>query len=190
MSRELDLTQSKSRWTATVKLRRLLWAGFQPLFFLPPHRLLSPLRVLALRLFGAKIGPRVLIMGGVRIWMPWNLEIGELTAIGWNVEIYNFGRIRIGSSTVISQYTYLCSASHDHTHPHFPLIWKPIDIGSKCWIAAGAFIGPGVTIGEGSVIGARSVVTQPMPEWTVCAGNPCRPLKPRTLSALQEDPAP
>ena len=57
----------------------------------------------------------------------------------------------------------------------------PITIGESVWVAAGAFVAPGVTIGAGAVIGARSVVTKDMPDWTVCAGNPCRPLKPRVL---------
>ena len=65
-----------------------------------------------------------------------------------------------------------------------PLVWKPIRIGSECWIAAGVFVGPGVTVGDGTVVGARAVVTKDMPPWTVCAGNPCKPLKPRILQAL------
>jgi putative colanic acid biosynthesis acetyltransferase WcaF len=63
-----------------------------------------------------------------------------------------------------------------------PLIWAPITVGAECWVAAGAFIAPGVDIGDGAVIGARSVVTKTMPAWMVCAGNPCRPLKPRVIA--------
>jgi putative colanic acid biosynthesis acetyltransferase WcaF len=29
--------------------------------------------------------------------------------------------------------------------------------------------------------GTRAVVTKNMPMWTVCAGNPCVPLKPRVI---------
>jgi acetyltransferase-like isoleucine patch superfamily enzyme len=36
----------------------------------------------------------------------------------------------------------------------------------------------GVTVGEGCVIGSGSVVTRDMPAWTVCAGVPCRPIRP------------
>ena len=41
---------------------------------------------------------------------------------------------------------------------------------------------PGVTIGAGSVIGARAVVHNDMPQWMVCAGHPCKPLKPRVIN--------
>ena len=40
---------------------------------------------------------------------------------------------------------------------------------------------PGVTIGNGAVIAARSVVTKDMPEWMVCGGMPCKPLKERVM---------
>jgi putative colanic acid biosynthesis acetyltransferase WcaF len=64
------------------------------------------------------------------------------------------------------------------------LIWKPITIGSECWVAAEVFLGPGVDIGNGAVIGARSVVTKDMPEWMVCAGNPCKPIKIRSIKLI------
>ena len=100
------------------------------------------------------------------------------------IHIYNYALVRINDMTVISQRCYLCTGSHDYTHPHMPLIWKPIVIGSECWVAAEAFIAPGVKIGNGVVIGARSVVTRNMPDWMVCAGNPCLPIKPRVIKTI------
>ena len=38
---------------------------------------------------------------------------------------------------------------------------------------------PGVTIGEGCTIGAGSLVTKSMPEWTICYGSPCKPIRPK-----------
>jgi putative colanic acid biosynthesis acetyltransferase WcaF len=119
--------------------------------------------------------------------LPWELEVGEFSAIGNDVEIYNYARVRIGTMTMISQYSYLCTGSHDYEHPHMPLTWAPIDIGSECWIASGVFVGPGTEIGNGAVVGACSVVTKSMPEWMVCVGNPCRPLKPRVISPEKQD---
>jgi acetyltransferase-like isoleucine patch superfamily enzyme len=31
------------------------------------------------------------------------------------------------------------------------------------------------------------VVTRSMPPWMVCAGNPCRPLKPRVIKPVAEE---
>ncbi len=51
---------------------------------------------------------------------------------------------------------------------------RPISIGSRVWIGAGAIILPGVTIGDDTVIGAGSVVNKSIPAGVVAAGNPCR----------------
>lgn len=178
----LDLRQSSTRWSLQTKLSRGLWNLCWLFLFRPtPKRMGNPWRLWLLRRFGAAIYGDALILPSCRILMPANLEINDGSALGDGVEIYNYGKVTIGKMTVISQYSYLCTGSHDYTQTHMPLIWSPITIGDNVWIAADAFIAPGVVIGPGSVIGARSVVTKDMPGWMVCAGNPCRPLKPRVL---------
>ncbi len=181
-----DLTKSINPFTTKTKLIRLIWSIIWPLFkYLP--KFASTLRVAVLRLFGAKIGLACLIESGVKILIPWNLYLSNFVVIGKNVEIYNFGKVSISTMTVISQYCYLCSGSHDYTHPHMPLIWKDIAIGSECWITAGVFIAPGVTISDGIVVGSQSVVTKNLTEnWSVYAGNPCAYIKHRQMKELNE----
>jgi putative colanic acid biosynthesis acetyltransferase WcaF len=177
-----NLGKSNQQWDLRTKVKRAVWNAVQLLLFRPtPKRRGNAFRVFLLRRFGAKIHGTPLIHQTCRILLPWELEVGEESAIGNNVEIYNYARVSIGPMTMISQYTYLCTGSHDYEHPHMPLIWAPITVGSECWVAAGVFVGPGVEIGNGTVIGARSVVTKPMPPWMVCAGNPCRPIKARVI---------
>lgn len=134
-----------------------------------------------MRLFGAKVGKGVHVYPSVKIWAPWNLELGDECGIGGESILYSQGKITIGYRGVISQGVHLCTGSHDYTKYGHPLFTKPITIGAKAWVAAEAFVHPGVTIGEGAVIGARSVVTKDMPKWTVCAGHPCKPIKERIL---------
>lgn len=177
----VDLSTYRKDHRPADLIRRALWECVQ-LPFLPMRpRALSGLRIALLRLFGARIGKNVLICGGVRIHVPWNLEIGDHSAIGDKVEIYNLAPVRIGHHTTISQHTYLCASSHDYTRSDFPLYSLPITIGSQAWVAAGVFVAPGVTIAEGSVVGARSVVLRDVPAWTVAAGQPCRIIKPREV---------
>ena len=181
VSHSVRLSQYKSHSNWRYRFKRLLWACVQFIFWPQMPRVLSPLRILLLRIFGARIGRKCRV-DGARIWLPWNLEMGEWSVIGGNAEIYNLAPIQIGANTVVSQRAYLCTATHDHSRADFPLSSKPITIGNSAWIAAGAFLAPGVRVGEGAVVGAYSVVTKDVPPWMVCAGNPCRPLKPRVLN--------
>jgi putative colanic acid biosynthesis acetyltransferase WcaF len=170
---------SKSPPLAVV-IRRLCWNLTWFLLFSPwPKRFGNGFRIALLRIYGAKIGRGVLVCPDVRIMKPWELEIGEGTAIGPRVEIYNFCLVKIESMVLISQDCYLCTGSHDHTNPTMPLVVKPIYIKSESWLAAGVFVHPGVVVGRGCVIGARSVVAKDTPDWMICAGNPCKSIKPR-----------
>jgi len=184
-SPRIDLYKIQSTTPLKVKLLRGLWHCFQPPFFKHTPRMLSPLRIFLLRLFGARIGPDCHVGAGVKVWVPWNLKMGRRSSIGFDCEIYNFAPVEIGDQVVVSQRAYLCTSTHDYTHPHFPLVSSPIAVQSQAWIAAGVFIAPGVTVGEGAVIGACSVVTRSMPAWQVCAGNPCRPLKARQIKSAE-----
>jgi len=178
----LDLPSGSRSPALGVIVARLAWGLAWTLLFRPwPRRLGNGFRAGLLRLFGARVGRNVLLSPSMRVMKPWELVIGDYTAIGENVYFYNFCLIEVGSMTVISQDCYLCTGSHDHLDPQMPLTIKPVKIGSDAWVAAGAFVHPGVVIGDGAVIGARSVVTKSMPDWTVCAGHPCKPIKPRIL---------
>ncbi len=177
----IDLYKIRSTTPPKVKLLRALWHCFQLPFFSHTPRMLSPLRIFLLRLFGARIGPACHIGAGVKVWVPWNLKMGERSSIGFDSEIFNFAPVEIGDQVVLSQRSYLCTSAHDHSHPHFPMVFSPIVIQSQSWVAAGVFVAPGVTVGEGAVIGAGSVVTRSMPPWTICAGNPCNPIQPREI---------
>ena len=166
------------------KAGRFLW-GFCRLFFFRPFSLpiFNSWRLFILRIFGAKIGSGCKISSSVKVWAPWNLEIGQQTAIGPEAGCYSPGKIILGNKVVISQHAYLCTASHDYNKKENPLITRPIIVRDYAWIAAGAYIGMGVTIGEGAVVGARAVVTRDVMPWTVVAGNPAMFIKNRKLES-------
>lgn len=163
------------------RLARLAWAVVYHGFFKWTPRPMHGLRAFILRLFGASLGKGCHVYPSAMIWAPWNLEMGSQACLGQGVNCYTMARIRIGEKAVVSQAAHLCSGTHDYEDPNFQLYALPIVIGAQAWICTEAFIGPGVEIGEGSVIGARAVVTKSMPAWMVCAGNPCKPIKPRHI---------
>jgi putative colanic acid biosynthesis acetyltransferase WcaF len=163
------------------RFSRVLWGVVEVLFFRYTPKPLHKWRAFILRLFGAKVGKGVHVYPGAKIWAPWNIELGNECGVASGAILYSQGKITIGQRAVISQGAQLCSGTHDYTHPGFPLVTSPINIGDQAWIAADAFVHPGVTVGNGCVIGARSVVIKDMPEWMVCAGHPCKPIKERKL---------
>lgn len=178
----------RNGFTATSKLRRFTWELVWLLAFRPtPRWALHGWRRFLLRCFGAQIGAGCRIAPSCRVWAPWNLTMGELSALGDQVDCYSMDRITIGSKVAVSQRSFLCAGSHDTRSLARPLVTGPIVIEDHVWIAAESFVHLGVVIHEGAVIGARSVVTQDMPAWSICAGHPCRKIKDRVLKERHHD---
>jgi len=180
---QVDLSRYENPLPLRNKLGRALWGVVQAVLFRPSLRPCHGWRRFLLRLFGARVGQGALIYPGCRIWAPWNLDIGEYVWLGDDVDCYCVDKIVLGGHSVVSQYAFLCAATHDPTDPHMRLITAPIHIGAGAWVCAGAFVGPGRTIGEGAIVGARAVVTKDVPPWTIVGGNPARELKKRVLVA-------
>ena len=174
-------TFSGPSFSLNNRIGRFVWGFVSLIFFRYSPMPLFSWRSFLLRCFGARIGDGVHIYPGVKIWAPWNLELGDECGIGNGAILYSQGKITIGRRAVVSQGAHLVAGTHDYTKAGFPLITAPINIGDYAWVAAEAFIHPGVSIGKGCVIGARSVVTKDMPEWMVCAGFPCIPIKERKM---------
>jgi len=137
---------------------------------------------LVLRLFGAHVGRHVHVYPTTRVYFPWNLSIGDWSAIGEDALIYNLGPVTIGTRVTLSHRSHLCAGTHDFRDPAMPLLKPPIAVCDQAWVCADAFVGPGVTVGEGAVVGARGVVVKDVPAWSIVAGNPARSIGTRELA--------
>ena len=146
-----------------------------------PRNIFMSWKRFLLRLFGAKISKTAGVYSSATIFMPWNLEMKEHAVIGPGVDCYNAVPIILGNYAVVSQRTYLCTASHDITLNSHPQIERPIIIEDRAWVAAEAFVGPGVTVGEGAVVGARACVFKDVEPWCVVGGNPAKFIKKRVI---------
>ena len=160
------------------RIKRIVWCGINRFVFpcLPNF-----IRLRLLSLFGASIRRWTVVYGSSKIFMPHNLKMGDGCNIGPRVEVYNKAVVSIGKGCVVSQDSFLCTASHDVSNPDMKLSLGEIRLGDYVWIGARAIILPGVTIGEGAVIAAGAVVTKDVEPWTVVGGNPAKFIKKREL---------
>lgn len=86
------------------------------------------------------------------------------------------GGITIKDGAMIAANVQLISNNHD-LYERQIITCRPICIGKKAWIGAGATILPGVTIGDNAVVGAASVVTHDVAPDTIVAGNPAKVIR-------------
>jgi putative colanic acid biosynthesis acetyltransferase WcaF len=178
-NRRIADSLAEHRITCKSRVFRALWHVVWLLLFRPSPVPLHAWRRFLLRCFGARIGKGAHAYPSVKVWAPWNLTMGEHSGMGHYVDCYCVDRIELGAFAAVSQYSFLCTATHDYEDPGFGLRSARICIGARAWVAADVFVGPGVSLGQGAVALARSVVLKDVPAWTVVAGSPARFVKPR-----------
>lgn len=67
---------------------------------------------------------------------------------------------------------------HRHDKPNYDRsVTRPIRIRRGARLGPHCMVLKGVTVGVGATVTAASVVTQDVPDWTVVAGNPARPIQ-------------
>lgn len=163
------------------KALRAVWGLCWVFLFRPSPPFLYTWRRGLLRLFGARVGRGAKVMPSTKIWAPWKLDLGEYACLSHGVDCYCVDNVSVGPHATVSQYSFLCTATHDDSDPHMALVTAPIRIDEGAWVCADVFVGPGVTVAEGAVVGARSMVLKNVPAWTVCGGSPFRVLRERKL---------
>ncbi len=181
MNVNLSLFNNSSYDTGRSFFVRTIWHFINAVLLQSPLNPSSKLKIIILRLFGAKVGTAVMLKPSINIKYPWKLEIGDYSWIGENAWFDTLAHIKIGSHVCISQGAYLCTGNHDYTKEAFDLIVKPIIIEDGVWVGAKAIICPGVTLGSHSVITVGSVVTHDTEPYTIYQGNAAKPIHKRVI---------
>lgn len=168
-----------------IKIKRVVWNITATLLFRP---FITPVfrkwRIALLRMFGAKIEWDANVYASVKIWAPWMLQMGHRACLGPEVICYNQDWVVLEDDAIVSQYSYLCTASHDVDYANTAdsgLITSPIVLRRGAWIGSRAFVGMGVEIGEKAVIGATASVYKNVESLTIVGGNPAKVIKKRIL---------
>jgi len=123
---------------------------------------------------------------GAGIEPPFNFTYGCNTSIGngvysnINLSVFDSALVTIGDRVLIGPNVSLVTDAHDtevESRDQGIQFAKPIVVGEKCWLGAGATVLPGVTIGKRSVVGAGAVVTRDVPDDCLVLGVPARVVK-------------
>ncbi len=105
------------------------------------------------------------------------LEIGDDVFLNQGSNVYAALEVVIGSGTIVAD---LASISDTDFHPlqegDEPRV-APVRLGEDVWVGRGATVLPGVSIGAHAMVAAGAVVTSDVPDRTVVAGVPARPVR-------------
>lgn len=138
---------------------------------------INKLRILNLRLRGAKVGKCVKSFGSFKVINAKKLIIGDYSTINENVFINCRDIVVIGSNCHLSPNVQIHTGKlilNEFPRKHTS---NKIVIEDNVWIATGSVISAGVTIFKNSVIGANSVVITSVDSDCFYAGNPAKKIK-------------
>ena len=147
-------------------------------------RSLFRIRNFFLKKSGISISKNVFIDQHFAVHNPRNITFGNNVSLGHFCKLWAFHPVVFGDNIQAAIGLMIVSGSHDINN------YQPLDsemkvvIEGENWIGASVLIIGGVTIGRGTVVGAGSVVVKDLPPYTVCVGNPCKPIKKRKPSDL------
>ena len=146
----------------------------------------SPLRVVFLKMLGVRIG-REAIIHDCRFFNLYRTGFKGLK-IGGHCFIGNDCLFDLADKIIIKNYVTFAERVNVLTHTNvgykdhplqkfFPSSVKAVVFEHGCFIGTNATILPGVTIGECAVIGAGAVVTKDVEPYTVVVGVPAKVIK-------------
>lgn len=183
---QTDLSIYNNNWykkeIGAGKIKQLLWYFINIIFFVNPLNPSGKLKIILLKLFGAKLGSNIIIKPSVNIKYPWKLIVGNNSWIGERVWIDNLAMVTIGDNVCISQGAMLLTGNHNYKKEAFDLIVKPIELHNGSWIGAKSLVGPGVIAESHAVLSALSVATENLSAYTIYQGNPAIPIRQRMIA--------
>jgi acetyltransferase-like isoleucine patch superfamily enzyme len=150
------------------------------------------------------IGRNVIIRKGARLEAVSSdtgggpkLIIGDGTAIQFYFHCGAAGRVTIGRNVLMGGRVYITDHDHSYDEPGLSaresprLKVAPVEIGDGAFLGEGCVVLKGVRIGRRAVVAANAVVTRDVPDYTVVAGVPAKPVKvliPAHESVTQSEP--
>ena len=162
-------------------LKIILWYFVNALIVRASWNPFMGIKILLLKVFGAKIGKGLVIKNNVCIKFPWKLAIGDNVWLGENCWIDNLDYVTIGNNVCISQGALLLTGNHDYTLFSFDYRNAPIVVEDGAWIGAKTVVCPGVTAKSHSILTVGSIATKDIESYGIYQGNPARKIRERII---------
>jgi acetyltransferase-like isoleucine patch superfamily enzyme len=101
--------------------------------------------------------------------------------------------LRVGNYVLISSNVSIVGKDHPFDDPNLTVYTQQrtddslVEIGSDVLLGFGSIVIGSCKIGDGCIVGAGSVISRDLPPYTICAGVPARPIRPRYPDHLRGD---
>lgn len=128
-------------------------------------------------------GAHISFAKGADIRAPHYVELGHHISFGKNFTCEV--DMRVGNYVLVSSNVSFIGRDHPFHDPNTTVYESPrsdnsvVQVGSDVLIGYGTIVVGTVTISDGCIVGAGSVVVHDLPAYTICAGVPAKPIRPR-----------
>lgn len=131
----------------------------------------------------ASMGKNVNVENNAYIGNGSRISIGDNSGIGAYFHVQNTN-LKIGNNVMMGEEVLILGGGHRNDRLDIPMLVQgelplsDLEICDDVWVGSRATImGKVSRIGKGVIIGAGSVVTKPIPDYAVVAGNPAKILR-------------
>jgi acetyltransferase-like isoleucine patch superfamily enzyme len=140
------------------------------------------LRMISLRMMGAKIAKNSWVRSRLFVTNPKFLRIGINSKIGICSNLFLYDEFHVGDNVEIGSRLTIHTAEHKFNDPDRPIpkqgsIYMPVIIKSNVYIGSNVIILPGITVNEKVIVAAGAVITKDLESGFIYGGVPAKKLK-------------
>lgn len=142
------------------------------------------LRLLLLRMQGARIGTGVIIGCGTRILGADKIVLHDRVSVARDSVLDARGGLTLQFGVLIGFESIILTSTHNSSVHDIPIqdqgmYYRTTEIGRNSWLGARCIVLPGASIGDNAIIGSGSVVAKPLHSSGIFVGTPAKELRSR-----------
>lgn len=141
----------------------------------PSHRI----RLVLLRIAGAKIAKNAAIHSGCTFWNPKGLIIEEGSVVGFKCNLDARRGLKIGKNVCIASEVMIWSLHHDYNSPVFDGAGGLVEIGDYSWLCSRCIILPNLKVEKYNIIASGAVLTKNTLPFSIMGGIPAKKIGER-----------